>query len=155
MNILLTKKVLEAFEHEGVEYKIFGAVALNLHGLARATEDLDVFIAPSADNVSKLQEALRSVFDDPTIDEIDADELIGDYPAIQYVPPENGFHIDILTRLGEMHSYQSLESLRVDLQGLEVTVITPRALYEMKKATVRPKDWGDAQRLRLNFDVED
>jgi hypothetical protein len=31
------REVLEAFEREGVVYAIFGAVALNLHGLARAT----------------------------------------------------------------------------------------------------------------------
>ena len=42
-----TRKVLSALEREGVEYVIFGGVALNLQGLARATEDLDVFVAPS------------------------------------------------------------------------------------------------------------
>ena len=33
--------MLSAFQRERVEYVIFGAVALNLQGLARATEDLD------------------------------------------------------------------------------------------------------------------
>jgi hypothetical protein len=35
------KAVLAAFERAGVRYAIFGAAALNLHGLARFTEDLD------------------------------------------------------------------------------------------------------------------
>jgi hypothetical protein len=35
------KQVLSAFEREGVRYAIFGDAALNLHGLARFTEDLD------------------------------------------------------------------------------------------------------------------
>ena len=35
------KQVLAAFEREGARYAIFGAAALNLHGLARFTEDLD------------------------------------------------------------------------------------------------------------------
>jgi len=29
------KRVLAAFENEGVRYAIFGAAALNIHGLAR------------------------------------------------------------------------------------------------------------------------
>lgn len=38
---------------------IFGAVALNLQGLARATLDLDLFIAPEKENVERLKSALR------------------------------------------------------------------------------------------------
>jgi len=153
MDYDLTRKVLAALEREGVRYKIFGAVALNLHGLARATEDLDVFVAPERTNIERLRDALRSVFEDPHIDEIDADDLLGDYPAIQYVPPEGSFHIDILTRLGEVFTFANLETERLRFAGLEVTVVTPRTLYEMKKATVRPKDWGDAEQLRQRFDL--
>ena len=155
MNFDLTRKVVEALEREGVRYKIFGAVALNLHGLARATEDLDVFVEPDEQNIEGLKRALFAVFEDPEIEEIDTEGLLGDYPAVQYVPPENSFHIDILTRLGEAYGYADLESERtVALDGLEVTVVTPRMLYEMKKSTIRPKDWGDAERLRTYFDLE-
>jgi len=41
---------------------------------------------------------LSSVFDDPAIEEITAEDLAGDYPAIQYVPPSGTFHLDLLTR---------------------------------------------------------
>jgi len=151
----LTREVLAAFEREGVKYVIFGAVALNLQGLARATLDLDVFVAPEEGNIARLKTALRTVFDDPHVDEISAEDLLGDYPAVQYVPPEGAFHVDILTRLGEAYGFDDLESERVDFDGLEVTVVTPEALYEMKKATVRPQDWGDAERLRQRFKLED
>lgn len=150
-----TRRVLEALEREGVRYAIFGAVALNLHGLARATEDLDIFIAPETDNVRRLRRALQSVFDDPHIQEIRAEDLVGDYPAIQYVPPEGGFHVDILTRLGEAFSFFDLDVQRVTFEGLEVSVVAPRTLYEMKKETVRPRDRGDAERLRLRFGFEE
>ena len=39
MDYDLTRKVLAALECEGVKYVVFGAVALALHGLPRATED--------------------------------------------------------------------------------------------------------------------
>lgn len=155
MNYDRTREALSAFEREGVQYVIFGAVALNLQGLARATEDLDVFVAPTEDNIRRLRVALMSVFDDPHIEEITAEDLLGAYPAVQYVPPDGDFHIDILTRLGEAFRFEDLESERVDFDGLEVSVVTPATLYRMKKGTVRPRDQGDAERLRQRFGFED
>jgi hypothetical protein len=155
MDYDLTKQVLEALEREEVRYVVFGAVAINLQGLARATEDLDVFIAPEAVNVERLKTALRSVFDDPHIDEITAEDLLGDYPAVQYVPPRGTFHIDILTRLGDAFRFEDLECERIEFDGIRVMVATPRMLYRMKKATVRPKDWGDAAWLQQRFDLQE
>jgi hypothetical protein len=104
MDFEVLKRLLAALEREGVRYAIFGAVAMNLHGLARFTEDLDVFVEPETGNIQRLRTALRSVVDDPEIENITAADLLGDYPAIQYVPPDGTFHIDILTKLGDAHS---------------------------------------------------
>ena len=148
-------RVLEALERERVRYAVFGAVAVNVHGLPRFTEDLDIFVAPERENVEALKRALRSVFDDSSIDEISADDLLGDYPAVQYVPPEGAFSVDILTRLGEAFRFEDLETQRLPFEGLLVTVVTPRQLYLMKKDTVRPKDRMDAEALRRKFGLPD
>jgi hypothetical protein len=144
MDVDLTTTILAALEREQVRYVVFGAVALAIHGVPRATEDLDLFIAPERDNIVRLKAALRSVFDDPCIEEISADDLLGDYPAVQYVPPDGTFHLDLLTRLGELYDFASLESERLSFGGVSVPVVTRRMLYRMKKATIRPKDWADA-----------
>jgi Nucleotidyl transferase AbiEii toxin, Type IV TA system len=147
--------VLGALERLGVRYCVFGGIAVNIHGLARFTEDLDVFVAPERENIEKLKAALKSVFDDPSIDEISADDLLGDYPAVQYVPPDAGFHVDVLTRLGDAFRWEDLETERVPFEGLLVTVATPRMLYRMKKDTLRPKDRIDAEALRQRFRFKD
>ena len=151
----LTKRVLAALEEAGARYVVFGAVALNLHGLPRATEDLDIFIAPDRDNIERVKAALRTVFVDPCIEEITAEDLLGEYPAVQYVPPEGRFHIDILTRLGELFEFADLASERVDFEGVSVPIVTPETLYRMKKGTVRPKDWGDADRIARRFGLKE
>ena len=151
----LIKRVLAALERENVRYVVFGAVALSLLGLARATEDLDIFIEATEENIAALKRALRSVFDDANIDEITSDDLLGDYPSVRYVPPVGAFYMDILTRLGEAYRYDNLESQRVEFEGVTVTVVTPKMLYDMKRRTVRPKDWGDALRLKSQFRLED
>ncbi len=150
------KNVLAALEREEVRYVVFGAVAINLLGLPRATEDLDIFVAPEADNIERLRTALRSVFpDDSSIEEITSEDLLGDYPAVQYVPPEGTFYVDILTHLGEAFRYEDILSQRLEFDDLIVNVATPEMLYWMEKDTVRPKHWGDAEVLRRRFKIED
>jgi hypothetical protein len=154
MDFEVIKLLLSALEREGVRYAIFGAVALNLHGLARFTEDLDIFVEPEAANIKNLRTALRAVVNDPEIEQITADDLLGDYPAVQYVPPDGSFHIDILTRLGEAFSFADLKTERIPLDDVMVTVVTPQTLYDMKKNTVRLKDRADAQMLRERFKLK-
>jgi hypothetical protein len=150
-----TKRVLAAFEREGVQYVVFGAAALNLHGLARFTEDLDVFVAPDPENIGRLKRALRLVFSDPHIEEISADDLLGEYPAVQYVPPEGTFHIDILTRLGDAFRFEDLQADRVPFEDITVSIASPATLYRMKRDTVRLKDRADAELLKARFKLED
>jgi hypothetical protein len=83
MDFDVIKRTLAAFEREQVRYAIFGTVAMSLHGLARFTEGLDVFVAPEAANIDRLKVALRSVVDDPEIEQITAADLLGEYPAVQ------------------------------------------------------------------------
>jgi hypothetical protein len=146
-------RILAALEDAGVEYIVVGGVAVNFHGIARATEDIDVFIAPRADNVARLRTALHSVYSDPSIDEITAEDLCGDYPAIRYVPPEGGPPMDILTRLGDRFLFADLEGERYDVDGQPVSVATPATLYRMKRKTVRPLDHADAARLAEAFGI--
>ena len=53
----------------------------------RATEDLDLFIRATPENIEKLRSALRAAYeDDPHINEISSADLLGEYPAVRYVP---------------------------------------------------------------------
>ena len=155
MNYAASRRILAAFEEEGVRYLVFGGAAMNLHGIPRFTEDLDVFIEPTRENVEAVKRALRKVYDDPNIDEISADDLVGDYPAVQYVPPEGDFHVDILTRLGEAFRFEDLEPDETTLDGVKVRLVSPRTLFRMKRDTVRPKDRLDADGLRAKYGFEE
>ena len=149
------QSVLVALEAEGVVYAIFGGIALTIHGLARFTEEVDLFLAPDAENIERLKRALRSVFDDSSIDDITASDLLGAYPAVQYTPPDGSFHIDILTRLGSAFAFEGLETERLPFGGVVVSVVTPQTLYRMKRDTVRLKDRADAEMLKQRFKLDD
>jgi hypothetical protein len=149
-------RVLRAFEHEGLEYVLIGAAAMGFHGLVRATEDLDVFIQATPENVERLKRAFRAVYDDdPSVDEISSADLLGEYPAVRYYPPSGELYFDVMTRLGEVASYETVAAESKEVDGINVRVATPSALYRLKKDTVRPLDRQDAEALRRHFGLKE
>lgn len=156
MNLEEAKRILGAFAREGVDYVMIGSMAMAAQGLVRATRDLDFFVSPAPDNVRRLKQALRALFDgDPNVDEITAEDLGGDYPAIEYTPPHGLYSIDLLARLGEAFRYETIEWETLTLDGIPVRVATPGMLYRMKKGTVRPQDRLDAETLRREFGLDE
>lgn len=149
-------RVLRAFEAEGLEYVLIGATAMGLHGLVRATEDVDLFIKATAENIDRLRRALRSAYDgDPCVDDIRAEDLLGDYPSVRYYPPSGDLYLDVMTRLGEAASFETVASEIKEIDGIRVSIATPGALYDLKKDTVRPLDRQDAAALRQRFNLKD
>jgi len=82
-------------------------------------------------------------------------DLAGEYPAIRYYPPSGHMFLDILARLGTFASYEDLEVQEMEVGGVRVRVATPRALYSLKRATLRAIDRADAEALRQRFDLDE
>jgi hypothetical protein len=149
-------RVLRAFEASGLEYVLIGATAMGFHGVVRATEDLDLCIRATVENVERLRAALRASYpDDPHIDEVSAADLLGEYPAVRYYPPSGDLYFDILTRLGEAASFDTIDAEIKHIDGIRVRVATPAALYRLKKSTIRAKDHQDAATLRERFKLKE
>lgn len=147
---------LRALRERAVDYVLVGAVGMTVHGIVRATQDVDLFVRPEEDNIARLRAALRSVFpDDASIDEITAKDLAGDYPAMRYVSPDGSMQLDILARLGDVFAYEDLVFEERAYEGVTVRVATPQTLFRMKKDTVRLQDRADAQRLKDEFGLEE
>lgn len=149
-------RVLRAFEAAGLEYVLIGAAAMGFQGVARATADLDLFIRATSENVERLRSALRQAYDDdPNINDISASDLLGEYPTVRYYPPTGDMYFDILTRLGEIANYETVDAETKEIQGTTVRVATPMALYRLKKGTIRAQDRVDAEVLRQHFNLRD
>lgn len=149
-------RALRAFESEGLEYVLVGATAMGFQGLIRATEDVDLFVRATPENIERLRRALRTAYaGDPNIDEIRDVDLLGDYPAVRCYPPSGDLFFDIMTRLGEAASFDAVESEMKEIEGVCVCVATPAALYRLKRDTVRPLDRRDAQALRQRFNLKE
>ena len=136
-------KVLRALAREKVKYILIGGFAVILHGLARLTADIDIFIKPEADNLARLKKALKKVFpNDREIDSISLQDLV-DYAVVRF-GTDADFYIDIVARIGEMFLYEDLQYEVRKIEGVPVRLATPETLFRMKKDTVRPEDKRDA-----------
>lgn len=150
----LLRSIFSALSRSGARYVVFGGIAVVLHGLARATKDLDLFLEPSPENVDAVRKGLLEALGDPALQEITPDELQR-YGLVRYGLPEHDFVIDLTTRIGEAFAFADLESQVVDVGGVPVTIATPRQLIRMKRETGRPQDQVDVVRLREQFAIED
>jgi hypothetical protein len=56
---------------------------------------------------------LRAAYDgDPKVGEIRVEDLLGDYPAVRYYPPGGDLYFDVMTRLGEVASGETVDTER-------------------------------------------
>jgi hypothetical protein len=132
-------KALNQFE---VDYILIGGYAVILHGLPRTTQDMDLIIKMSGENVKNLQTALRSVYNDSEINEINFEEL-KKYAVIRYGTPDN-FNIDIMAGIGEIANYDNIEFEIKEVDDLKIKLATAGALFKLKKNSMRPQDQSDA-----------
>ena len=74
---------------------------------------------------------------------------------MRYFPPSGDLFLDVMTRLGDTGSFDTVGAEIKVVEGIRVRVATPAALYRMKKGTVRPLDRRDAAALAERFDLKD
>lgn len=62
---------------------------------------------------------------------------------MRYVPPTGDLYFDVMTRLGEVANFETVDAEVREVDGTRVRVATPAALCRMKKGTVRSQDHVD------------
>lgn len=123
--------ILDALERKNVNYVLIGGFAINLYGLQRGTQDIDLFIESNENNLQKLRSALKSVYSDDSINEITLEELSSN-AVIRYGTPDN-FNIDIITHIWELFTYDDLECKVIDLNGHRIKTATEETLLKISR----------------------
>jgi hypothetical protein len=138
--------ILAALLEESAQFLVVGAYALAVHGLPRATGDLDIWIRSDAENVECVWKALQRFGAPIETLEISKHDLATPGVVIQLgLPPRR---IDLLNRLSgvEFESAWEARILR-SIGSLEVPFIDRSTLLQNKRATGRLKDLADVETL--------
>ena len=138
------KDFLRSLNSTGVEYLLIGGYAVGYHGYSRSTADMDVWVLRSADNARKIVAAVKGFgFNTPDVRE----SLFQENNRIirMGLPP---LRIEILTDIdGVTFAACRAAADIVDIEGLQVPVISLSDLKKNKKAAGRHKDLDDLEHL--------
>lgn len=138
------REILSAFSDAQVEYLLVGAYALAAHGLVRATGDIDLWIRATPTNADRVYEALIA-FGAPA-DRVSKDDFVEPETVVQLgVTP---VRVDILTSITGVDFEEAWsQRLIVELDGVEVPVISRAHLIANKRAADREQDRIDLKLL--------
>jgi hypothetical protein len=135
------------YEH-GVDYVLFGAIAMIFYGYVRTTDDLDIVVKPDQENLDRVAEWLMSLKATLKLN-----------PARHFGPRERwglhkGSNATVLTPLGQVDVVQQLPGLPewaqlieeaevYEIEGMRVQVLNRQTLIDLKRRRGSNLDLAD------------
>ena len=129
-------------------FLVVGAHALAVHGVMRATEDIDVWVAPSEENAQRVWRAIHDFGAPAEALGIRLEDLRSDDVVVQFgLPPRR---IDLMTSVSGLASFEEAWAERVvqTVADLPLPFIGREALARNKRASGRKKDLADLEALQ-------
>jgi hypothetical protein len=138
--------MLMALTGRQVEFLIVGAYALAAHGFPRATGDIDIFVAPTAENARRVHEALLEFGAPVGAHGVSAKDFETKGTVYQIgLPPRR---IDLLTSIsGVEYEEATTHAIHGHVGPCAVRFIGKAALIKNKSSTGRTKDLADVEQL--------
>jgi hypothetical protein len=136
------KDFLKLLNSNNVEYLVIGGYAVNYYGFSRATADLDIWIAITAENADRVARTVRQFgFLDAAVDMF----LSPNKVVRMGVPP---LRLEVLTSISGVEFADCYACRQqVELDGIPVNLIRLDDLKRNKQASGRLKDLLDVEQL--------
>jgi hypothetical protein len=147
------RELFRALEAHDVDYVTIGGIAIQAHGGQRVTQDLDIAIASSGDNVQRLAAALLALDarilgpDGQRSRSVPTAELLAASEHWRLVTAHG--RLDVVTPPAHLGSFAEMRARahEVALGDLSVPIAHRDDLLTMKRAAGRPQDLADVRLL--------
>lgn len=137
--------VFRSFQRHDVKYVVIGGIASILHGVPRATFDLDILIEATPENAQRLLDALRDAG-------LGTAALTTSHAVLanEITIFKDRVRVDVQTSTPGV-SFPEAWSRRktVTFQGQDFFILSKKDLIESKRAAGRPVDLEDVRLLGL------
>ncbi len=138
-------RLLAEMRQRNVDYAICGGIALAVHGVPRATQDIDLLIPETS--LPALRESARAagfVFETEPLDFPASGVTIIRFTKV--LADGQPLMLDALLAKGPLHRiWEGRQTL--DFEGGQVVVVSKQGLISLKLAAGRPQDMVDVQKL--------
>src|SRR3989304_8270641 len=140
---MVTENLLKLLKEHNVDFIVIGATAFPVHGYARATLDIDIFIKPERSNAEKALQALKEFGYDVT--DVEIEDLIQKKLLIRQYAVETDIHPFVK---GITFDQVWKNKVKAKFGDTFVYFASLNDLIKMKKAAGRIKDLEDLKFLR-------
>lgn len=146
-------EVIDSFEKEKLKYAIVGGYALALHGIVRATMDIDLVLSLNQDSYERAEKCLLGLNLQSRIpvraqdiikmrkEYIEKRNLIA-WSFVDFKNPTR--QLDIIITI----DFNDINTERISVGGKKLNVISLEDLLKMKKAAGRPQDLIDVESIK-------
>jgi hypothetical protein len=142
-----------------VDYLLIGGLAVSLHGVERATMDVDITVGMTAENMQALIEVARELKLTPVLpvplESLANIELMREWHETRHLevfalrtPELAGVTIDVLLFPPVKFADMLAHTVRFDVTGIPVNVVSIDDLIALKQAVGRPIDLSDIEHLQ-------
>lgn len=140
------RDLLAALLHENVRFLVVGAHAMAVHGVPRATGDLDVWIAADPANAQRVWDALLRFGAPVAAMGVRLEDLTRADAVVQIgLPPRR---IDLLTSITAVGFDEAWQGrVTHEVAGLAIPFLGRAELVRNKRSTGRTKDLADLEAL--------
>jgi predicted nucleotidyltransferase len=138
-----TEGLLKSLKGHKVDFVIIGATAFPVHGYARATLDIDIFIRPTRANAERTWHALKSFGYD--MSDVKVDDLLKKKLLIRQYAVETDIHPFVK---GVIFERVWKNKVRAKFADTFANFASLKDLLRMKRAAGRPQDKEDLKYLR-------
>jgi predicted nucleotidyltransferase len=143
------EKLIRLIEAAGIPYAVCGSLSSSLYGQPRATNDADIIIAPTRDQLDKLLKSLETGY---YISNEAALEAMKNHLMFNVIDNKLGWKADLIFR--EDIPYQLTKfnrRIRAKLMGIDLWILSPEDVILSKLDWA--KDSGSDMQLRDVFGV--
>lgn len=137
----------KALNDQEVKYILVGGLAVVLHGHARVTGDMDIWVECTEDNYKKLEKAFHQ-FQMPVFD-MTLEKFLNTTDNDVFSFGRNPVGIDVMTSVKGIEFDKSYKASSVfDDDGLPIRIVHINHLIEAKRTSGRLKDLDDIHQLQ-------
>lgn len=149
---MFINKVCDALQKAKIPYAVVGGLAVALHGIPRATFDIDLVIQWSLENLEKMEKVLKELglFSRLPVNAKSLFDFREEYIknrnliAWNFYDPVHPIHqVDIIIN----YDLVSKTTKTVKMDSGNVKILSQKDLIEMKRASGRPQDLEDVKFL--------
>lgn len=159
--------VFRAFQDARAQYLVVGGVAVNAHGYQRVTQDLDVVLRMTADNIAGAMNALSALGYRPLVP-VQTEDFADAVKRQNWIDEK---HMTVFSLISDIYRDLTVdvfvqepfefereydEAMEAEIvPGLNVRFAQITTLIAMKEATGRARDQDDAQHLRMILQLKE